>query len=70
MILSYIVEADQRWPCKATQGQSQSHEAKASVKAIEAKAKKLVLRPRPNIPGHSPSRGRSAISEPLVFVLA
>jgi len=31
MILSYIFEADQRWPCKATQGQRQSRKAKAKV---------------------------------------
>jgi len=36
MILSYIFEADQHWPCRATQGQSRK--AKATAETFKAKA--------------------------------
>lgn len=44
MTLSYISEVDKRWPCKATQGEGQTHTAKTKAKTFKAKVKIFVLK--------------------------
>jgi len=60
MTLSYILEDDKRWPCKATEGQDQTRKAKARV-----------LRPKPKPEGQGQNQGlTSLVWGPLWFISA